>query len=900
MKLHRMVLRDFAGVSHREITLNPDGITVIQGPNESGKSTVLKAIDLLLHAKGSSKTAGIKGVQPEGQDVGPSVSADFTTGPYRITYTKRWLKDPRSEAQVIGPNGTQHLTGDEAHDRVTAILRETMDADLWAAFRVHQGMLAQGEALPKSAALQRTLDAASQGGLGGAQEKALLERAWAERDRYLTARTGKPKGDYDEALKGLDAIRAERDPLGKRLQELQQLIDAIPLLAAEMTELEQRETEAMALVAVAEQAVAQLQAEATVVAKLGQRAADAERKHAVAASDLAARKQCVADLAKARKLVEAVEARRQELADVAGLRDAIAKGEQAVSAAQAAAATARQAMEAAQQDMDYLHQQRDSAQWQVRLEAARAAEATLAACRKTLSGSRVTAEGLKRLEAAQARYDRLHAQEQIQLPAIVVTAHTDLNLRTTGGAMQLVAGKAANFAITGQLEIDVPGTLRLTVSGGSAVERIHRDTEEAHRVLSDLLKEAGVPHVAAAKAQLEHRRQAEQESAQAERALAVALDGISLDALDQQATAAAEEVARYREQRDQPTPLPTTLEEAGAARAKARALDDKARGHLQAAQQALAAQRTALAEAVVEHTAHEREAQAAADACDEAEGRLADQRAIRDDAVLEAEALRCATEAAAAKDAYAVADAAYAAKDPDEVQRELSRRKSGLDGIRRRLEDVRHELDRKQAVLESQQSDGLQERYEDLVAKCEAQEWTVKRLAQNAAAARLLCETLERHRSEAFRNHHAPYQRAIERLGRTVFGADFAVELSEDLVIRRRTLHGISLSFEQLSTGAQEQLAILARLAAAQMISDEGVPLILDDSFGYSDPGRLNSLSAVLHVVGETCQIILLTCQPNRYALVGDCPVVRLDALPASEWAAPAQEVAAAKDVQRP
>ena len=895
-----MVLRDFAGVAHQEIPFDPAGITVIQGPNESGKSTVLKALDLLLHTKGSSRASAVKAVQPEGQDVGPSVSADFSTGPYRITYSKRWLKDPRSEAQVAGPAGTQRLTGDEAHDRVTAILGETMDGELWAAFRVQQGTLAQGASLPRSAALQRALDAASQGGLGGAQETALLERASAERDRYLTAKTGKPRGEYEEALKERLSIRAALEPLAQRLADVQRLVDAIPLLVGERTELERREVEARDLVAGAERAMARLQAEATEVARLGQRAADAERAHGLATSDLADLRRCRADLDKARGRLNAVEARRLELADVAVLRGIIAQSEHAAREAQASDDEARRIADAAQRDIDHLHRVAARDQWGVRLKAARDADGNVAACRKTLEGIRVTAADVRRLEEAQARYDKLHAQEQIQLPAIVVTAQTDLDLRANGTAVRLMAGGAEHFPITGQLDIDVPGTLRLTVSGGSAVEGIHRATQEAQRLLTDLLGQAGVPHVAAAKSQLEDRRRADGELAHAQQALAAALDGMGLEALQQRASAAAAEVARYLDLRDQPSPLPTTLEEAEVARDRARALVEAAGAHLRATGQALEAQRTALAAAVADQAAYDRELEAASTALEEAERRLAAHRDGRDDAVLEAEERRGREAADAAEAAYAAANADYTAKDPDEVEARLRGCRSALDGVRSRLEGVRDELARKQGMLESQQSDGLQERYEDLAAKGEAAERTVGRLERNAAAARLLCETLERHRAEAFRNHHAPYRRGIERLGRMVFGPDFAVELGEDLVIRRRVLHGVSLSFEQLSTGAQEQIAVLARLAAAEMISDEGVPLILDDSFGYSDPGRVDNLNAVLRQVGMTCQIVLLTCTPNRYALVGECLVVRLDALPAGAWAASAREVAAAGDVQGP
>ncbi|MDO8485004.1 MAG: hypothetical protein Q7S35_08655 [Candidatus Limnocylindrales bacterium] len=92
-----------------------------------------------------------------------------------------------------------------------------------------------------------------------------------------------------------------------------------------------------------------------------------------------------------------------------------------------------------------------------------------------------------------------------------------------------------------------------------------------------------------------------------------------------------------------------------------------------------------------------------------------------------------------------------------------------------------------------------------------------------------------------------------------------------------RTLEGRTIPFESLSMGAQEQLGLISRLACAMIVApDGGVPLILDDALGNSDPQRLEAMGAVLSVAGRHCQIIVLTCQPDRYGHVGEATVVRL------------------------
>ncbi len=59
-------------------------------------------------------------------------------------------------------------------------------------------------------------------------------------------------------------------------------------------------------------------------------------------------------------------------------------------------------------------------------------------------------------------------------------------------------------------------------------------------------------------------------------------------------------------------------------------------------------------------------------------------------------------------------------------------------------------------------------------------------------------------------------------------------------------------------------------------ISIDGASLILDDALGYTDPERLKLMGAVLTKVGRECQIIILTCVPDRYNNVGEAKVVRL------------------------
>ena len=100
MRILRVSVRDFRGVAAADIAMAPEGVTIVQGPNEVGKSTIADAIDMLIADPDSSTKARVKAAQPVGRDVGPWVEMDFETGPYRLTYSKRWVKGTATELRV--------------------------------------------------------------------------------------------------------------------------------------------------------------------------------------------------------------------------------------------------------------------------------------------------------------------------------------------------------------------------------------------------------------------------------------------------------------------------------------------------------------------------------------------------------------------------------------------------------------------------------------------------------------------------------------------------------------------------------------------------------------------------------------------------------------------------------
>jgi uncharacterized protein YhaN len=149
-------------------------------------------------------------------------------------------------------------------------------------------------------------------------------------------------------------------------------------------------------------------------------------------------------------------------------------------------------------------------------------------------------------------------------------------------------------------------------------------------------------------------------------------------------------------------------------------------------------------------------------------------------------------------------------------------------------------------------------------------------LERRARAAQLLRNSFNRHRETARANRARPYADEVNRLGRFVFGptAQFAIN-SSDFTVTSRTMDGTTVSFDQMSTGAKEQMSVVATLACAILVNpegrdgDAGAPVILDDVLGFADPTRLRLLGPVFAEAARSAQVILLTASPERYESIG-------------------------------
>jgi AAA ATPase domain len=233
MKLHRLVLTNYRGIDHREIDFPEHGVVVVSGANEIGKSSMIEALDLLLESKDRSTKKEVKEVKPTNADVGSEVTAEITVGPYRFVYHKRFHKKCETQLTVLEPRREQ-LSGDEAHERVQAMLAETVDTELWHAQRVIQTASTAAVNLSGCDALTRALDvAAGDAAALSGNEPLLIERIDAEYARYFTP-TGRATAEWAVAIA---ALREAEDEVQRCVAAVAEVDDRVNRHAASTAEL---------------------------------------------------------------------------------------------------------------------------------------------------------------------------------------------------------------------------------------------------------------------------------------------------------------------------------------------------------------------------------------------------------------------------------------------------------------------------------------------------------------------------------------------------------------------------------------------------------------------------------------------------------------------------------------
>ncbi len=93
------------------------------------------------------------------------------------------------------------------------------------------------------------------------------------------------------------------------------------------------------------------------------------------------------------------------------------------------------------------------------------------------------------------------------------------------------------------------------------------------------------------------------------------------------------------------------------------------------------------------------------------------------------------------------------------------------------------------------------------------------------------------------------------------------LKMTRDLRLDKVVRRGVEEDFAQLSGGTREQLSVIVRIALARVLAKDKrpLPLILDDTMGWTDDLRFLSMVKILRDASRELQLILLTCHGGRF-----------------------------------
>ncbi len=876
MRFLRLRVANYRGIDTREVNFGPLGITLVQGPNEAGKTSLGEAIGILFEYFDSSKHRKVEAIQPVHRDEGPEIELQAESGPYAFTYFKRFHKKPETKLTITRPK-PENYTGREAHERAEAILRETLDIDLWKALTIQQGEAIQQPDLTKQTSLSAALDQAAGGRSADLQQEGLFDKVRAEYSLYFTP-GGAEKKDLQEARKFQTDVQAEIVSFGKQIQALDQDIEKSAALQRELGQLKKQEREqedAVAAFAASLEEIVALEnalAGARIKLELAQKSEQSVRRDkeerqglidavakAVRAHDdlqesgkisLSALKPAEEELNKALATFNEAEGRKREADELAALRRA---------------------------DFDYYNNKLHLEQLNERKDRIDGARQTAAAAEALLARNKVDSRTLKVIQEAERGLLTAEAQLETGAANVLLRGLSECQLQIDDATVILAKDEVRALFVADKIRLVIPEALDIEITGGAGAEGLSRKVADARHALERACKVADVGNGDEARSAFEQRRGAEGDVKAKETIEKENLRDLTYEELERKLFGLQQSVPEYLGKRGREPVLCPDLESAKKEWANAELSQRKLAEQWETARKSVDAARIVRDELNSRHQEVRVQLAMLAKNLNHVRDNLDRARKTVPDDRLDANLADAAQIVSAEGSNVTSAETSLRARNPERVKASVETSRGSLRTTQTRLTDARTELTEVQTRLKILGEEGLHEKLNAAQSRFEHLEKDNLALFRRAAAARLLFETMRDERDKARQAYVAPLKQEIEHLGRLVFDVSFQVDISEDLQISGRTANGITVPFDSLSGGTREQLSLLFRLACSMIVAkDGGTPLILDDALGYTDPERLRSMGIALARASKQCQIIIFTCVPDRYSNIGEALVVPL------------------------
>lgn len=838
-----------------------DGLNIVIEPNETGKSTLLEALRAGFFVRHSTRNQLAQSFAPHGEAVGPEIRIDFDVGGTPWTLSKRFLRSQSIE--ITGPHG--RAQGEEAETRLNTLLGSVRDTSrngdtstygalglLWVAQREALELSAPGQLVRDC--VSATLEAEVGSIMGGDAYRRVRERVEAQFDQYWTP-TGQKRGRQNDARDRLAAAETAAHEAASRLATLERNFTELEASRARLKSVEREiadDTDNKTRKAL----VDSLQVATAAAQILSTRTAEQEAA--------TGRLSSLSDLKERHE--EAVEGRKVATAALEKTRQQRRALADTLESAKAKAATSRTALESAREKRQEARAALASGEEQLRekerfasIAAARRRHQELVTLEEqrdvaqALAATAISAEVLAELET----HDRAVAAAQ----AIVDAGATRITLsgRPDGVTLDGEPMPVGESILTSEARIAF-GDCELLVSPPSGASSAEETLESAVRRRMLALDELNVADLAAARIRNQEARDAAAELRTLDARIAAVTPADSLiglasgaDALKLFVSQLGEETpAENEEAPPDVASLSEALEIADADLARAEGLHDSGIEALQRAEQEDAPLAIAEAGAASDllnatNTIHAIESRA-------------------EWATLDVELPKAREAAAQAGVKLEEAKRDATAYDVDAINKKIDI----IDARARTTAEARiklqTEIARLEGIIESEGGLGLADRAAAAREEAEAARAALQRVTEDADTIKLLRDTLEDARAETSAKFVGPVAKRAKRYIERLL-PDCELTFSEDLKLESVARAGVDEDCESLSRGTQEQLAVLTRIAFADLLLEQGKPvsLILDDPLVYSDDGRLDTMIEILTEASTRMQVILLTCRDRAF-----------------------------------
>lgn len=875
MKILRIGLRNYRGIEKVEIEPAPTGVTVVEGPNEIGKSSLIEALDLIFEHLDSTKREAVRLVQPADRDVGPEIEVDVETGPYCFTYFKRFVKQNETMLSISAPK-PENLTGREAHDRVRQILSETMDTDLWEALCVIQGSAIEQVNLAGASSLAEALDRAAGHDVAGEREQSIYDLVHEEYNIYYTD-GGSERKPLKEARESVEEARQKAAGFEKELRSLDDMVQRSAGLDREIEELRKQAAQAADNAQRRAVELEEVSKQIEQVGRLERAWKHADEREGGARKDLEARKTLV------KKTQEADAAVRELEAETAANEPVLREAEEKVTnrkderdKAQLADQEAGKILDLRGRDLEFRRAQFDLDTLTERRRRIDEVRRRMGEAGDLIERTKITDKVLESIKKTGRELERAQAQLDAGSPKVRVTALGDVTVDVDGENRGLSQGDSFEQSVGEKAAIRVPDVIEVEVEAGTSLDELIQARDRMLKKLGKLLEKAGVSDLEDADKANLARKDAERIVKEGEQTIDQDLRDLKYEEMDAKIERLKGRINSYNKERHPAPALPKDLDAAGAARKEAEKTREQTASRLKAAMQKFDGADKRYRELKEQAQKASIELQVASKGFYDLTSELKLARNHAGDEALEDAFAEARSNAREAGKLFEESRSDLAAKTPERIRELAENAKRAADRAGRDLREKEDELQRISANLELLGEKGLHDALEEARGQRVHARQHEETVTTRAGAAALLYETMSRKRDEARRAYAAPLREKIVQLGGYIFNSTFDIELDEKLAIIRRSLDGLTLPYQSLSGGAKEQLVIIVRLAAAMLVDEqEGVPLIFDDTLGHTDPNRLEGMGAMLSRAGKHCQIIILTCTPGRFTHIGDAHVIR-------------------------